>query len=207
MFNTKAKQERRLGTPLFLKPNRSATGKSAITRRPTKPGQHGAMRRRAGSEFGRQLAEKQKIRYSYGIREAQMKNYFREASKSAANTGSTLLSLLERRLDNAVYRLGLTPSRSVARQAVGHGHIQVNGRRVKAPSARVYVGDVIRIRPESKDLAPFREVSERVKKADTPNWLTMNPETLEGTVKLLPKDVDAGFDIALVVDYYSKLVK
>ena len=193
--------------PLFLKPNRSATGKSAIVRRPARPGQHGASRRRAGSEFSRQLLEKQKIRFTYGVREAQMKKYFKIASKSQENTGPALISLLERRLDNVVYRLGLAPSRSVARQAVGHGHIQMNGKRVSAPSAQTYIGDVIRIRPQSKEYGNFKEVAERLKKADAPNWLTMNPETAEGTVKMLPKDIDTGFDISLVVDYYSKLVK
>ncbi len=207
MFNTKARQERRLGTPLFLKPNRSATGKSAIVRRPNKPGQHGEMRRRAPSEFGRQLAEKQKIRYSYGVREAQMKKYFTIASHGATTTGPALINLLERRLDNVVYRLGLAPSRSVARQIVNHGHIQVNGRRLNAPSAQVYVGDAIRVRPQSKEKGPFRDLADRLKKTEVPNWLTINLETTEGTVKLLPKDIDTSFDISLVVDYYSKLVK
>jgi small subunit ribosomal protein S4 len=207
MFNTKARQERKLGTPLFLKPYRSATGKSAIVRRPGRPGQHGQARRRTGSEFARQLLEKQKLRFTYGVREAQMKKYFTLASKSKENTGSVLVTLLERRLDNVVYRLGLTPSRSVARQVVGHGHVQVNGKRVSAPSAQIYVGDVIRVRPLSKDFGPFKDMAERLKKADAPVWLTMNPETAEGTVKMLPKDIDTSFDISLVVDYYSKLVK
>ncbi len=207
MFNTRAKQERRLGTPLFLKPFRSTTGKSAIVRRPLRPGQHGASRRRGSSEFGKQLAEKQKVRYTYGVREAQMKKYFTIANRSTENTGSALISLLERRLDNAVFRLGLCPSRSMARQVVGHGHIQVNGRRVKAPSAQLYIGDVIRIRPQSKDFPVFKDLAERLQKAEAPNWLTMNPDTAEGAVKSLPKDIDTSFDISLVVDYYSKLVK
>ncbi len=207
MFNTKAKQERKLGTPLFLKPFRSATGKSAIVRRPARPGQHGASRRRAGSEFARQLLEKQKVRFTYGIREAQMKKYFKTASKSTESTGIALINLLERRLDNVVYRLGIAPSRSVARQLVGHGHIQVNGKRVSAPSAQTYIGDVVTVRSQSKEYAPFKDMTERLKKADAPAWLTMNPETAAGTVKMLPKDIDTGFDISLVVDYYSKLVK
>ncbi len=207
MFNTKAKQERKLGTPLFLKPYRSATGKSAIVRRPSRPGQHGAARRRAGSEFARQLLEKQKLRFTYGVREAQMKKYFTIAMKSDESTGAALVTLLERRLDNVVYRLGLAPSRSVARQVVGHGHIQVDGKRVSAPSAQTYIGDVVRIRPQSKDYAPFKDLAERLKKADAPAWLSVNAETAEGTVKALPKDVDTSFDISLVVDYYSKLVK
>ena len=207
MFNTKAKQERKVGIPLFLKPNRSTTGKSAITRRPGRPGQHGASRRRTGSEFARQLLEKQKLRYTYGIREAQMKNYFKKASMSTENTGAALVSLLERRLDNVVYRLGLTPSRSVARQLVGHGHVQVDGKRVSAPSAQTYIGDVIAIRAKSKESSNFKDLAERLKKVDAPSWLSLNPETAQGTVKALPKDIDTGFDISLVVDYYSKLVK
>lgn len=207
MFNTKARQERKVGMPLFLKPYRSATGKSAITRRPARPGQHGASRRRAGSEFSRQLLEKQKLRFTYGIREAQMKKYFKIASKSNESTGLALINLLERRLDNVVYRLGLTPSRSVARQLVGHGHVQMNGKRVSAPSAQTRIGDVVRIRPQSKESAVFKDLTERLKKADAPAWLSMNPETAEGTLKALPKDIDTGFDISLVVDYYSKLVK
>jgi ribosomal protein S4 len=130
MFNSSSKKERRLGTPLFLKPFRSATGKAAMARRPGKPGQHGQARtRRGGSEFGKQLAEKQKIQFTYGIRDSQMRIIFKKASKSLSTTGPLFVSLLERRLDNVVYRLGFAPSRSVARQVVGHGHIFVNGER------------------------------------------------------------------------------
>jgi small subunit ribosomal protein S4 len=207
MFDTRARKERRIGGPLFLKPFRSATGKSAITRRPAKPGQHGAARRRGSSEFGKQLLEKQKIRYTYGLREAQLRNAFAEANASPLPTGQALLMQLERRLDNVVYRLAIAPSRSVGRQVVGHGHIFVNKRRVKAPSYRVKAGDVISIRPQSREFAIFKDLAERLPKAQTPNWLVVNPQTAEGTVKMLPKDVDAGFDISLVVDYYSKIVK
>ncbi len=207
MFDTRARKERRLGMPLFLKPFRSATGKSAITRRPNRPGQHGASRRRAGSEFGKQLTEKQKIKYTYGLREKQLRNTFAKANKSKLPTGQEMLSLLERRLDNVVFRMGFAPSRSVARQAVGHGHIFVNGRRGSAPSMLIKVGDTVTIRPQSKDLQIFKDVAERFAKLQQPNWLTINPQTLQGTVKMLPKDLDAGFDISLVVDYYSKIVK
>lgn len=207
MFDTRARKERRLGTPLFLKPFRSTTGKSAIVRRPGKPGQHGAAHRRSGSEFGKQLAEKQKIKYTYGLRETQLRNAFAEAMHRKGATGQALLALLERRLDNVVYRLGIAPSRSVARQMVGHGHMFMNGRRVSAPSTRVKVGDTITIRPQSKDMQIFKDVSERVTKAQVPVWLAINPQTLEGSVKHLPKDLDLGFDISLVVDYYSKIVK
>lgn len=207
MFNTRAKQERKLGTPLFLKPFRSLTGKSAITRRPTRPGQHGAARRRMGSEYARQLIEKQKVRFTYGVRETQMKNYFRKASKSTENTGSALIGLLERRLDNVVFRLGIVPSRSMARQLVSHGHIHVNGRRLSAPSAQMRVGDVITIRPQSASHPVLKDMAERLEKGEVPSWLAMNAETREGTLKALPTEIDTSFDIFLVVDYYSKLVK
>mgnify|MGYP000944983554 CR=1 FL=1 len=207
MFDTRAKKERRLGTPLFLKPFRSATGKSAITRRPNKPGQHGAARRRSGSEFGKQLSEKQKVKATYGLRESQLRNIFVEANRSKMPTGQVVLSLLERRLDNVVFRMSIAPSRSVARQMVSHGHIFVNGRRASAPSTRLRANDVVTIRPQSKEFQIFKDTMERISKAQTPSWISINPQTGEGTVKSLPKDLDLGFDISLVVDYYSKIVK
>ena len=207
MFDTRAKKERRLGTPLFLKPFRSATGKSAITRRPNKPGQHGAARRRSGSEFGKQLSEKQKVKATYGLRESQLRNIFVEANRSKMPTGQVVLSLLERRLDNVVFRMSIAPSRSVARQMVSHGHIFVNGHRASAPSTRLRANDVVTIRPQSKEFQIFKDTMERISKAQTPSWISINPQTGEGTVKSLPKDLDLGFDISLVVDYYSKIVK
>lgn len=207
MFDTRSKKERSLGTPLSLKPFRSAGPKSAIVRRPQKPGQHGGARRRAPSEFGEQLKEKQKFKYTYGLREAQLRNTFKKASKSPSTTGPLFVSLLERRLDNVVYRLGLAPSRSVARQLVGHGHIQVNSKRVSAPSYQVRPNDMIRIRPESKDHPAFKELSETLKKHETPSWLSIDPVSFEAKVVSVPKDVESPFDISLVVDYYSKTVK
>lgn len=207
MFDTRSRKERALGTPLQLKPFRSASPKSAILRRPQRPGQHGASRRRAPSEFGEQLKEKQKFKYTYGLREAQIRNTFKKASKSPSNTGPLFISLLERRLDNVVFRLGLAPSRSVARQVVGHGHIQVNKRRVSAPSYQVKANDVIRIRPESKDHPVFKDLGEKLKKYETPSWLSIDPVSFEGKVVTLPVNVESPFDISLVVDYYSKIVK
>ena len=207
MFDTSSKKERALGVPLQLKPFRSASPKSAILRRPNRPGQHGAGRRRPPSEFSQQLSEKQKFRHTYGLREAQMRGIFQKASKSASSTGPAFMALLERRLDNVVFRLGIAPSRSVARQVISHGHIQVNGKRVKSSSYQVKVGNTIRIRPESKDQQLFRELAGKLKTHNAPNWLTVDPASFEGTVKSLPKDLEFPFDISLVVDYYSKLVK
>ncbi len=207
MFNTREKKERSLGTRLFLKATRSASPKAAMVRRPARPGEHGKDRRRAPSEFSRQLSEKQKFKAAYGLREAAMRKVFQKASKSAATTGPLFVSLLERRLDNVVYRLGFAPSRSVARQLIGHGHMMVNGRRVTIPSIQVRPNDVITIRPQSKDHAAFRTLNETFSKHQTPTWLLNDPEKMSGKVTSLPKDFDIPFDIALVVDYYSKIVK
>ncbi len=207
MFNTKERRERALGVRLFLKAYRSSSPKAAILRHPNKPGQHGGMRRRPPSEYGIQLAEKQKFKFMYGLREAQMRKNFVIASKSKASTGATFMALLERRLDNVVYRLGLLPSRSVGRQVINHGHIFVNGRRVSSPSFLVKAGDKVTIREQSKVHPIFKTLKETLDKYQTPTWLTVDPVTFVGTVKSLPRDLDAPFDISLVVDYYSKIVK
>lgn len=207
MFQTKEKKERSLGVKLFLKPHRCASPKCVTVRRPTRPGVHGKSRRRPLSEFGEQLKEKQKIQFSYGLREAQMRRVFHEALRNPSVTGVMILTLLERRLDNVVYRLGLAPSRSVGRELVSHGHIQVNGRRVDIPSFRVKAGDTISIRPQSKDQAAFKDLSTTLAKYEPPSWLSLDKEKLEGKVVSLPKDFDEAFDLSKVVDYYSKAVK
>lgn len=204
MFNTKEKRERALGIKLLLKPYRCASPKCATIRKPQPPGPHGTRRRRGASEYGLQLREKQKIKAMYGIREAAMRKVFAAAEKSSAATGETMLVLLERRLDNVVYRLGFAPSRSVARQLVGHGHIIVNGRKVSIPSALVAVGNVIAIRPASKDHPLFKDLAEQLKKYEAPVWLALDKSTLQGKVAAMPKDMETFFDTNLVVDYYSK---
>lgn len=207
MFNTKEKKERSLGTRLFLKPYRSQSPKSAMVRRAYKPGMHGKTGRRQSSEYARQLNEKQKIKYTYGLRDAQMRRLFTVAAKSAETTGQLFLVLLERRLDNAVFRAGFAPSRSVARQLVGHGHIHVNGRKTKAPSFQVKVGDVISVRPESKNHALLKEIGAHLEKYEAPSWISLDAPKGQATIKALPRDFETPFDIALVIDYYSKLVK
>ncbi|MEK7555118.1 MAG: 30S ribosomal protein S4 [Patescibacteria group bacterium] len=207
MFNTTEKRERRLGTRLFLKGTRCQSPKCVNARRPHPPGVHGKDRQRPLSEFGQQLQEKQKFQWSYGLREAQLKRVFKEAIKNPAVTGDIFLSLLERRLDNVAYRLGFASSRAVGRQLVGHGHLFVNGRRVTIPSYRVHVGDVITIRPQSKEHAGLKNLSETMKTYEPPTWLSLNKETLEGKVASMPKDFDTSFDVNMVVDYYSKVVK
>ena len=207
MFNTAEKKERSLGTKLFLKATRCASPKCASVRNPALPGAHGAKRRRAKSEVGEQIQEKQKFKATYGLREAAMRRVFKTAAKSAGVTGLTIAVLLERRLDNALYRLGLAASRSVARQLVNHGHILVNGRRVNISSYLVKLNDKISIRPQSKPNLNFKDLAENIKKYEPPVWLAIDKEKLEGTVKSLPKDFEVPFNIDKVVDFYAKMVK
>lgn len=204
MFDTSEKKERSLGTKLFLKAHRCNSPKCALERREVKPGAHGASRRGKKSEYGEQLNEKQKIRFSYGLRESQIRKIFEAASKKAGITGNVIVQLLERRLDNVVFRLGLAPSRSVARQLINHGHIMVNGKKVTIPSFSVKTGEKITIRPQSKDQVIFKDLSENLLKYVAPLWLNINPEKLEGKIISLPADTDFPFDINMVVDFYSK---
>ncbi|MBI4992098.1 MAG: 30S ribosomal protein S4 [Candidatus Harrisonbacteria bacterium] len=203
MFDTREKKERSLGTKLFLKAHRCNSPKCVMIKKAYRPGLHGKDRH-AYSEFGQQLQEKQKIKYSYGIREAQMKKIFVTAVKNPGVTGQMIIQLLERRLDNAVFRLGLAPSRSLARQLVSHGHIVVNGKKVGIPSYLVRVRDKIGIRPQSKDIAQLKDLGERLKKYEAPIWLKLDKEKFEGEVVSLPKDMEVLFDVNMVVDYYSK---
>jgi small subunit ribosomal protein S4 len=204
MFNTKEKKERSLGTKLFLKPHRCTGPKCVTVRAPHAPGSHGKSRRRAPSEVGTQLREKQKIKATYGLREQAMRRVFEDASRNPGVTSQMILTILERRLDNIVYRLGFAPSRSVARQLVSHGHITVNGRRVDIPSYQVKMGDLIAIRKESKDHHVLKNLAERIKKYEAPVWLTLDKKKIEGKMSAMPKDVEMSFDVPLVVDYYSK---
>lgn len=203
MFDTREKKERSVGTKLFLKAHRCNSPKCVAIRRPQRPGLHGKAYKSL-SEFGQQLKEKQKIRFTYGLREAQMRRVVGDATKNPGITGPLIISMLERRLDNVVYRLGFAPSRSVGRQMVGHGHILVNAKRVTAPSYRVRTGETITIRPQSKESVLFKELSATLKKYETPVWLSVDADKLEGKVLSDPKDFDVPFDVNLVVDYYSK---
>ncbi|PIT92974.1 MAG: 30S ribosomal protein S4 [Candidatus Harrisonbacteria bacterium CG10_big_fil_rev_8_21_14_0_10_38_8] len=206
MFNTKAKKERALQTPLFLKPFRSASPKSAVSRRAKRPGQHGARRRRL-TEHAEQLEEKQKFRFTYGLKEKQMRKLFKKASHDPERTGEVFKKLLEKRLDNVVYRMGFAPSRSVARQLVSHGHILVNGKKIKSSSYEVKMKDLISIRPGSRDKKIFENLLEKMKEYNTPTWLKVDPIKLEGSITGEPNDLDISFEISKVVDYYSKIIK
>ncbi|NCN52859.1 30S ribosomal protein S4 [Candidatus Wolfebacteria bacterium] len=203
MFNTSEKKERALGTKLFLKAHRCNSPKCVTVRRPHRPGLHGHARH-TSSEFGQQLNEKQKIKFSYGIRENQMRKIFDTASKNVGVTGEMILQLLESRLDNVVFRLGFVPSRSIARQAIGHGHLLVNGRKTTVPSYKLRVGDKVSIRPGSKDKAIFKGLADYLKGYEVPVWLKMDKEKFEGEMVSMPKDTEVPFDVNMVVDYYSK---
>jgi small subunit ribosomal protein S4 len=192
---------------LFLKGERCMTKKCAIERRPTPPGPH-QQRRRKPSEYGLQLREKQKARRIYGVLESQFRKTFSEASRRTGRTGETLLRFLELRLDNVVYRLGLAANREQARQLVTHGHFEVNGVKTNIPSYRVRVGDTIRVRERSRALTFFKEVTDTLRGKPVPQWLSLQADSLSGTVLALPERSDSDQTVReqLIVEYYSRRV-
>ena len=196
------KQCRREGCKLFLKGERCLT-KCSFDKRPVVPGQHGTARKKV-SEYGVQLREKQKVRRAYGMLEKQFRLYYEKATRSKESTGWALLKMLELRLDNVVYRLGLGMSRAEARQIVNHGHITVNGKKVNIPSYQVKVGDVIAVKENKQSLEMFTSLKEL--KINTPKWLEFNTEALTGKVLALPEreDIDLGIKEHLIVEFYSR---
>jgi len=201
------KKCRRVGQKLFLKGERCFSQKCALVRKPYIPGLHGRSRRRKGaSEYGQQLIEKQKIRYSYGISEKQFKNYFKKIVSQKGNNEELLIGQLENRLDNLVFKLGWAASRILARQLVRHGHILVNRRKNNIPSYQAKKGDIIQIRAKSKKLAPFRDLKTTLKKYQTPTWLSLDKQKLEGKIIDHPKvaDIDKVGEISKVIEYYSR---
>jgi small subunit ribosomal protein S4 len=200
---------RREGEKLFLKGSRCLTPKCSIERRGFAPGQHGPnlrARRNKASDFSVQLREKQKMRRMYGVLEAQFRRYFREALKRRGVTGSELLILLERRLDNVVYRMGFAPSRAAARQLVSHAHLDVNGHPIDVPSYLVKPGDKVTVRDVSKKLTYFKELAGDKDAPTSPAWLTADRASLSGIIQALPKreDIDVPVKEQLVVEYYSR---
>ncbi len=205
MIGPKEKKERSLGERLYLKAERCNSPKCAVVRKPSRPGVHGkTSRRRAISEFGRQLHEKQKFKVSYGVDERGLRKIFEASEKRSGSTTAGIVELLERRLDNVVFRLGFGGSRSLTRQLIVHGHITVNSRRVRSPGFLVKVGDVIAARSESKTKSAFKELHESLKKYDPPAWLLLDKEKLEGKVLSLPTDSQVPFDANLLVESFSK---
>ncbi|MBV1757330.1 MAG: 30S ribosomal protein S4 [Dethiosulfatibacter sp.] len=195
---------RREGTKLYLKGDRCYTDKCALSRRNYAPGQHGQSRSKL-TNHGVQLREKQKVRRYYGVLEGQFKQYYEMASKQSGVTGENFLKLLESRIDNVVYRLGLATSRAEARQLVVHGHFSVNGKRVNVPSILLSVGDVIEIIEKSRSSAKFKELIEN-HKSSVPQWLSVDPENMQGRVIAEPsrEDIELPIEEHLIVEWYSK---
>lgn len=196
---------RREGVKLFLKGEKCFTPKCPVDRRPVPPGQHGVSRRKP-SEYGLQLREKQKARRIYGLLEGQFRRTFDRAERMKGVTGENLLSLLERRLDNVVYRLGFGASRPEARQLVMHGHFTVNGRKVDIPSYTLNEGDVIEVRERSRSSPRFKQLAEAAASRNTPDWLEQDAANMRGKVLRLPtrEDIDAGIQEHLIVELYSR---
>ena len=196
---------RRSGEKLFLKGNRCLTPKCAIDKRPKPPGQQIGRRRRL-SDRGLQLREKQKARYTYGILERQFRKFFEEAERQQGVTGENLLVLLERRLDNVVYRLGFADSRSQARQIVRHGHIMLNGHKTDIPSCLTKEGDTISWREGSTKTEYYKQLAQSIESKTVLSWLSLDRKNLVGQVLSLPNpdDIDARFAGKAIVEYYSR---
>ncbi len=197
--------ERRLGVNLELKGERRLAGKSALDRRPYAPGQHG-QRRAKISEYGQQLREKQKIKYYYGVLEKQFRRFFKEANRQEGSTGENLIRLLERRLDNVVYRMGFATTRRFARQLVTHGHVLVNGKKVNIPSYLVKPGDRIEIREKSKNNPQIQRALELTNQTGIAPWVDVDKEKMVGVFQRIPErsEVNIPVDERLVVELYSK---
>lgn len=196
---------RREGEKLFLKGERCYTDKCAISRRAYAPGQHGQARKKM-SEYGVQLREKQKVRRYYGVLESQFSEYFEKAARRKGITGENLLQILETRLDNVIYRLGLGTSRPESRQLVTHGHFTVNGKRVNIPSFLVKVGDVIALADKSKSSPKVKAINDIAGGKVIPKWLEYNAENFVGKVVALParEDIELPIKEHLIVELYSK---
>ena len=199
------RQCRREGTKLFLKGDRCFTEKCGVERRAYPPGQHGQGRTRV-SDYGLQLREKQKVKRMYGLQEAQFRLAMGSATRMRGRAGENLLSLLERRLDNVVFRLGFATSRAEARQLVRHGHFEVEGRKVDIPSFRVKAGMKVRLREKSREIARITEALAVLERRSLPGWLELDSENFEGVVKALPtrEDITMPIQEQLIVELYSR---
>ncbi len=204
---TPSRISRRLGEKFFFKAERDMTAKSAMVRRPYPPGVHGKRGSRASSEFGTELKEKQKVRYLYGISDKVLKKYVGKAAQARSGTKTeALYKSLERRLDNAVFRLGLAPSRRISRQMVSHGHLEVNGRPVRTPSIGLRPGDQVAVRQASRGKMIFEGLALKLKKHQPPSWLSLDVEAMSGAVQSLPSlEEDNSFqNLSKVIEYYSR---
>lgn len=204
-IGSKCRQCRREGEKLFLKGEKCYTSKCAIENRPFPPGQHGQRRTRL-SDYARQLREKQKLRRIYGVLENQFRLYYKEADRLRGSTGENLLQLLERRLDNVVFRMGFGVSRSEARQLVRHNGITVNGTKVNIPSYQVKAGDVVAVSEKAKAQLRVKSASDLAQQRGLPEWLDVDGSKLEGVFKAIPErsELPAEIQEQLVVELYSK---
>jgi len=205
---SKCKLCRREGEKLYLKGDRCYSPKCAFERRSYAPGMHGRSRsfRRKTSDYGIQLREKQKARRIYGVMERQFRRYFHLAVKQTGLTGANLLQILERRLDNVVFRLGFATSRDQARQLVTHGHFDVNGRRARTPSMLLRVGDKVAVRDNSSKMAYFKDLATTVENVTAPEWLALDAENMRGQLVDLParEQIDVPVREQLIVEFYSR---
>jgi small subunit ribosomal protein S4 len=191
---------------LFLKGDRCYTDKCGYERRSYPPGQHGQSRRKKCSDYGEQLREKQKVKRIYGIAERQFRGYYYKASRMKGVTGENLIQLLERRLDNVIYRLGFASDHAEARQLVRHGHFKINGRRVNIPSYLVRANDLIDVKESSKKIARIVDSLGAVERRGVPKWLELSKDAFQGRVKSVPARDDVTLPIReqLIVELYSK---
>lgn len=204
---TPSRITRRLGEKLFLKAERDSSPKSSFARRPYPPGMHTKTRGRGRSDFGNELAEKQKVKYLYGLSDDALKKYVARASRARNKVKTqSLLELLERRLDNVVFRIGLAPSRRIARQIVSHGHITVNGKRATASSRLLRIGDHVAVRESSRGLPLFDGLEARLKKSQPLAWLAVSPDELGGGIVRFPAEEDNLIlqNLSTVAEYYSR---
>ena len=199
------KECRREGCKLYLKGDRCLSDKCAFNRRSTVPGQHGAARKKV-SEYGMQMREKQKTRRYYGVLEKQFRLYYKMAEKKEGMTGENLLILLERRLDNVVYRMGMANSRKEARQLVMHGHFTINGKKATIPSILVKAGDVVAVKENRRDSDKIKALAEAMATKNQPKWLEPDAANMSAKVVALPArdDIDFDFNEQLIVELYSK---
>lgn len=200
----KCKKCRREGEKLFLKGERCFSVKCAMIKKAYAPGQHGQARRMGLSEYGTQLREKQKVKRIYGILERQFRKYYEMASRMQGNTGNLLSILLERRMDNIIYRFGFASSRSQARQLVNHGFFMVNGKKIDIPSYLMKEGDVISIKKNKENY--FQNIKNVIKNQQLPSWLALDDKVLRGKIIAFPTkdEIDLSADIYLVIESYSK---
>ncbi|HNX10920.1 MAG TPA: 30S ribosomal protein S4 [bacterium] len=205
-LSPKCKQCRRLGEKLLLKGERCTSAKCAILKRNYAPGIHGPKGKKRGSDYGAQLAEKQKAKKMYHLMESQFRLTFDKAKNQTGDTGYNFLKLLEMRLDNTICRLGWATSHSQARQLVNHGHFTVNGRKVDIPSFNVKTGDIIKIKKTSVKSKFFRDLTERLKNVNLPSWVNFNAEDLSAKVLHEPKkdDMPQHINVQMIIEFYSK---